>query len=163
MANTITWAAGAGVGFTWTTCINGSDMASMADSNFVLSTVADITNQTSLDLYADISAVFTIASSTPRSGAYIGVYLFPLQCDGSTYGDGQFVAGTQKAAQPASFLVGTIGLQAAAMTTMAGLVQGVLIPPGTFRFGIYNYSNVTFPAAGSCVVKYRTYKLNDNA
>src|SRR5271170_7833744 len=42
MANRTAWTAGNGVGFTWTTAINGSDLASLANGSTVLSSVADI-------------------------------------------------------------------------------------------------------------------------
>jgi hypothetical protein len=114
MANRTAWTAGNGVGFTWTTAINGGDMASMATANSVLSTVADITNQTALDIYADISVLITLGSSSAiAAGAYLGLYLFALQSDGATYGDGSLTAGTPAAIVPPFAPVCSIGLRTA--------------------------------------------------
>jgi hypothetical protein len=163
MANRTAWTAGNGVGLTWTAAFAAGDLTSLADSAFVLSSATPIANGGTLDIYADFSAAITVSSSTPRAGAYIGVYLVPLIGDGATYGDGQFAAGTQKAAQPPYAPVGTIPLQNTAMTVMAGLVQGIVIPPGTFLWGVYNYSNVGFSGtAANNKAWYRTYNLQLN-
>jgi hypothetical protein len=46
LASRTAWTAGNGVGLTWTTAINGSDLASLANGSTVLNSVADIANQT---------------------------------------------------------------------------------------------------------------------
>jgi hypothetical protein len=94
MANRTAWTAGNGVGFTWTTAINQADLASLANGSTVLSSVADITNQAALDIYADISVRMTVASATPPAGAYFGIYLVGLLDDGTTYGDGTLTSGS---------------------------------------------------------------------
>ncbi|HEY7294251.1 MAG TPA: hypothetical protein VH916_04375, partial [Dehalococcoidia bacterium] len=37
-----------------------------------------------------------------------------------------------------------------------GIITGIVIPPGTFRFALQNNAGVTM-GAGTCTVKYRTY------
>jgi hypothetical protein len=38
-----------------------------------------------------------------------------------------------------------------------------VIPPGSFRFALYNNSGAALSAtAGNCIVKYRTYNVNLN-
>lgn len=158
------WTAGLGVGYTWTTAINGSDLASLASGSSVLSTVADITNQTAQDIYADLSVRMTVASHAYLAGANLALYLFALLDDGATYGDGSLVAGTQAAVVPPFSYVGVIPIRAATITLLAGYVQGIIIPPGSFRFALNNGSGAALSAtAANNVVKYRTYNLNLNA
>ena len=162
MANRTAWTAGNGVGFTWTTAINSSDLVSMPTADTVLSSVAGITNQTALDMFMDISVRCAIASSTIAAGANLALWLYPLLDDGTTYGDGQFTAGTQAAKTPTFPPIGTIPLVAAAsQTTLVGFVQQVIIPPGTFKLALQNNSGFTF-TSGTQTVMYRTYNLNLN-
>ena len=114
MANRSAWTAGNGVGFTWTTAINGSDMASLANGSTVLSSVADITNQTALDIYADISVRMTVTSATPPAGAWLGIYLAALLDDGATYGDGFLTSGSTITRAPPWSPIGSIPLETAA-------------------------------------------------
>lgn len=162
MANKAIWGAGLGVGFTWTTLINSADLASMANGSSVLSSVSDITNQTALDLFMDVSVRCAIASSTVAAGANFALFLFPLLDDGSTYGDGQFSSGTQAAKTPAVYPIATIPLFAAAsQTTLVGSALGLIIPPGSFRMAMQNNSGFAL-SAGTQTVKYRTYLQNLN-
>jgi hypothetical protein len=164
MANRTAWTAGNGVGFTWTTAINESDLESLASGSSVLSSIGGITNQTALDLYADVSLRMTISSSTPSAGAFFALYLYALLDDGATYGDGQLTAGTQKAYLPAMAPCAVVPIESAAATTlMAGFRQGLIIPPGTFNFALYNGTGLALSSTGSnCIVKYRTYNLQLN-
>jgi hypothetical protein len=164
MANKTAWVAGNGVGFTWTTAINGSDLASLANGSTVLSSVADIANQTNLDLYADISVRMTVGSATPPAGSYLGLFLAALLDDGSTYGDGSMTSGGTITHVPPYAPVGIIALESAAATTLlAGFIQGIIVPPGSFRLALYNNSGAALSAtAGNCIVKYRTYNINLN-
>jgi hypothetical protein len=156
------WVAGNGVGFTWTTAINSADLASMANGSSVVSSVADIANQTNLDIFADLSVRCAIASSTIAAGANLALWLYALLDDGSTYGDGQFTNGTQAAKTPTFPPVGLVPLvAAAAQTTLVGFVQGIIIPPGSFRFALQNNSGFAF-TSGTQTVKYRTYNTNLN-
>jgi hypothetical protein len=163
MANRTAWIAGNGVGFTWTTAINGSDLVSLANGSTVLSSVADIANQTNLDIYADVSVLITIASSAIAAGAYLGLCRFDLQTDGATYGDGSLTAGTPAAIVPPFTPVGAIPLRVATYTVLSGMCTGIVIPPGSFRFAMLNACGFAFTAtAGNNVVKYRTYNMNLN-
>lgn len=165
MANRTAWAAGNGVGLTWTSCFTGSDIASLASGSTILSASSAITNGTALDIYADISVELTIGSATPSSGGYIGIYLAALLADGTTYGDGSMTSGGSAIARAPPFSpVGIVPLESAAATTLlAGFIQGIIIPPGTFLFGLYNNSGITLSATGgNNVVKYRTYNQNLN-
>lgn len=157
------WTAGNGVGYTWTTAINGTDLAALANGSSVLSTVADIANQTNQDIYADLSVRMTVTSHAYLAGANLALYLFALLDDGTTYGDGSLVAGTQAAVVPPFPYVGVIPIRAATITLLAGYVQGIIIPPGSFRFALNNGSGAALGTSANCIVKYRTYNLNLNA
>lgn len=159
MASRTAWTAGNGVGLTWATAINSADLASMVNGNAVLSTVADIANGTALDQFMDISVRCAIASNTIAAGANLALWLYLLLDDGSTYGDGQFVAGTQKTATPTFAPCASIALVAAAsQTILAGYATGVLLPPGSFRLVLQNNSGFTL-TSGTQTVRYRTYNI----
>lgn len=163
MASRTAWVAGLGQGFTWGTAINSADMASIANGSSVVSSVADITNQTALDIFADLSFSLAIASSTIVAGANIAFWIAALNQDGSTYGDGQFTNGTQAAKTPTFAPCAVFPLvAAAAQTTMVGAVTGIIIPPGSFRFAMQNNSGFAL-TAGTQTVKYRTYNTNLNS
>jgi hypothetical protein len=162
VSNRTAWTAGNGVGLTWTTLINSSDMASMTNGQTVLSSVSDIANGTNLDQFMDISAICAISSSTIAAGAALTFFLYALQEDGSTYGDGQLTAGTAASKTPAVVPCGSIPLYAAAsQTTLVGFLQGIIIPPGSFRVAMQNNSGFAL-TSGTQTVKYRTYNINLN-
>lgn len=164
MANKTAWIAGNGAGLVWTSAFAAGDLTSLADSKTILSSAAAIANGTALDIYADLSVEVAVTSSTPRAGAYLSVYLFPLLEDGTTYGDGLFSGGSASSNIPPFAPVGVIPLQNTAMTLMAGLVQGIILPPGNFNWALFNFSGVTFSAtAANNVAKFRTYNLNLNS
>lgn len=163
MSNKTAWVAGTGAGLTWTTGINSADLASIANGSTVVSSVADIANGTALDQFMDISVRCVIASSTIVAGAALSLFLYYLLDDGSTYGDGQFVNGTQAAKTPALFPCATIPLvAAAAQTTIVGIASGIIIRPGSFRLALQNNSGFAL-TAGTQTVKYETYNQNLNA
>lgn len=145
------WVAGSGVGLTWSNAFS-AEINSVVNGNAVLSSIS-IANGTALDIFADLSFVAggAITSAAPN---FLGFYLYPLNEDGTTYGDGRF--GTAAAGPPpGNYFVGSIGFAAAAGTTIAGVVRGIIIPPGTFSFAMYSGAGATLPSSNVC--KYRTY------
>jgi hypothetical protein len=163
MAARTAWTAGNGVGYTWTTLINSADLVSMAAGSTVVSSVADIANQTNQDIYMDVSVRLAIASTAITAGANAALFLFALLDDGATYGDGNFVNGTQKAATPAFAPIAVIPFPVATLTALVGYAQGLIIPPGSFRFALQNNTlPATALSAGTQTVKYRTYNMNLN-
>lgn len=163
MTNRTAWTAGNGQGLSsWGTLINSADMASMINGDTVLSSVADIANGTFLDQFMDISVKCAIASSTIAAGANLALWLYLLQEDGSSYGDGQLTAGTPAAVTPTFAPIGTIPLVAAAsQTVLLGSITGILLPPQSFRFAIQNNSGFTF-TSGTQAVTFKTYNQNLN-
>jgi hypothetical protein len=161
MTSRTSWVAGNGVGLTWATAINSADMISLANGSSVVSSVADIANGTQLDMFMDISMSLLIASSAVVAGANISFFIYPLNQDGSTYGDGQFVNGTQAAKTPTFAPCATMPLPVATLTALIGFAQYIVLPPGSFRLAMQNNSGFAL-TAGTQTVKYRTYNLNLN-
>src|ERR1700735_575628 len=123
------WIGGSGQGLTWGGAFS-TEINSLANGNAILSTVS-ITNGTSLDIFADVSFVAGATVTTFAPG-YLGLYLYPLNEDASTYGDGRF--GSSAAGPPPSnYFVGTISFAIAAGTTIAGVFSRIILPPGTFK------------------------------
>src|SRR5579872_6488344 len=146
MANNTGWVAGRGVGFTFTSMFAGADLSGLANGSSVLSSLSGITNQSSLDQLADISLENTIASATITAGAYIAFWIAALGNDGSTYGDGNLVAGTAKAYTPGWYpaaIMSWITLSAG-LTKLVGYAPQIVLPANSFKWIIQNNSGVTW-------------------
>jgi hypothetical protein len=142
------WVAGASAG--WASAF-GSEVNSLATGNAILSSVA-VANGTSLDVFMDVS--ISLGSITPVSPNFIGIYLYPLNQDGTSYGDGRF--GSAAAGPPPStYYKGNIVLVAAA-AAQTGALTGIVLPPGDFKLVLYSMAGVAL-AASANTIKYRTY------
>ena len=158
------WTAGNGVGLTWTAAFNTTDFTTshsgstpMQNLDVVLSSVADITNGTALDKFADLSLELSISSSTIAAGANFAFWLYALLDNGTSYGDGQQTSGTATAKTPAFAPCAIVPLYATTgQTSLVGFVQGIVIPPGSFRFAIQNNCGFTLTNT-TTTCKYRTY------
>ena len=146
------WVAGNGVGLTWTACF-GAELNSLAIGNAVQSSVT-IANATALDLLADLS-ISLGSVTTPAGLPYIGVYLYPLNQDGTTYGDGRFTSSTN-AQPPTSYYVGAIPVPASATGVIVGNLRSIPLLAGSFRFVFYNNAGVILAASGN-TASYRTF------
>lgn len=155
MASRTAWTGGNGAGLTWATA--NANAGTLANGNSVLDST-DITNGTSLDIFADVSFSCTIASSAVLAGANVAFYLALLNQDGSTYGDNH-VTTTPGSAAPSYAPAAVIPLFVATVTSLIGNYQGIILPPGTFRWIVQNNSGFAFTAA---TIKYRTYNTNLN-
>ncbi len=160
------WTAGNGVGLTWTAVMGTTDISAgpLANGSTVLSSAADIANGTALDQFMDVNVEFTVASATPPAGAYIGVYVQPLNSDGTTYGSGELTSGSTITRAPSTGFLCSIPIETAAATTFfSGTCGGQVMIPGSFRIAIYNSSGAALSStSGNNVVKYRTYNINLN-
>lgn len=146
------WIAGSLAGFTWANAFTASTMNAIVNGNAIISDL-NLDNSTTLDLFADFSMVLgSVAVVAPN---YIGVYLYPLNQDGTTYGDGRFAS---SAAGPpsSSYWVGNIVVPTGTAAN-EGMVRGIILPPGQFKFLVYNQLGVTLAGSGGNVAKYRTY------
>jgi len=146
------WIAGT-VGLTWATCGFSTEVNSVVNGNAIIAASAN-DNSSNLDMFADLSV--SLGSITPGAGApYIGFYLMPLNQDGTSYGDGRF--GSSAAGPPASnYWIGNIPCIASTAGVVTGMIRGIILPPGSFKFCLYNVSGVTL-ASGSNTIKWRTY------
>jgi hypothetical protein len=145
------WVAGSGQGLTWGNAFTGSTLNSIASGNAILSDL-QIDNSGALDLFCDVS--IQLASAAFVAPNYIGIYLYLLNQDNSTYGDGRF--GTSAAGPPGgSYQWKSISLVAATQA-QNGTASGFILPPGKFKFLLYNQGGVAL-AAASNVCLYRTY------
>lgn len=161
-ANRTAWTAGNGQGLTWGTLINSADMASMTNGQTVLSSVAGIANGTNLDQFMDISCKLAISSSTIAAGANLAFWIYALQEDGTTYGDGQLTAGTPSTLTPAAAPAAVVPLFAAAtQTTLWAYATGIILPAGTFKVAIQDNSGFTL-SSGTETCDYRTYNIQLN-
>ncbi len=167
-ANRTAWTAGNGQGLaSWGLLFNTTDFSTshaggfLQNADTVLSSVTAIANGTNLDQFMDISCQLTIGSSTTAAGANLTFWLFALQQDGTTYGDGHFTAGTSTTIVPVWAPIAVIPLYAAAsQTTIIGEVNGIVIPPESFAVAIQNNTGFTLASTNAC--KYKTYNINLN-
>jgi hypothetical protein len=149
------WIAGSGQGLSYGTAFNGSDLNSMANGSAVLSSVADIANGTPLDIFAGIS--ISLGSIAVAAPSFLGIYVYPLNQDGTTYGDGYFSSGTQTAKVPsATYWVGNIIVGTTGTSVVTGTLDRIILPPRSFRFLAYNQLGVAI-AGSSNTAKYETY------
>jgi hypothetical protein len=156
MTTSSSWVAGNGVGFTWTTAFGAEYTSTTCASGSAVASSVVITNQTARDMFCDFS--FQLASLiVPAGSPFVGVYLYPLNQDGSTYGDGRF-ASAAAGPPPSAYSVGNVGVVVGTQA-QNGTLTGITIPPGSFKFVFYNGTGVT-TAAASNVAKYRTYNIS---
>src|SRR5665213_445106 len=133
------WIAGSGVGLTWTTLF-GTEINSLASGNSILSSVVVANGSTTLDMFMDVS--FSLGSVTTTGTPFLGLYLYPLNQDASSYGDGRF-GSTAADPPPGNYLLGQAGLPVGSQVLTGffrGLLQGapLIIPPGSFSAVLYN-------------------------
>jgi hypothetical protein len=146
------WIAGSGVGLTWTNAFTASTLNSIVNGNAIASDLT-IDNSSALDVFCDFSIAF--GSITWAAPNYIGVYLYPLNQDGSSFGDDRF--GSSAAGPPsAQYWVGNISCATGAAAN-EGMVSRIIMPPGQFKFVIYNQSGATLAGSAGNTAKYRTY------
>jgi hypothetical protein len=144
-----------GQGLTYTAAFNNSDLAALPNGSAVLSSIADITNGTYLDVFAAIScSMGTLSVASPN---FVGIYFYPLNQDGTTYGDGYFSSGSQQAKVPsATYWVGNIIVGTTGNTAVVGTLDRIILPPRSGRFLFYNQLGATLPGSAN-TVKYETY------
>ena len=161
MASRTAWVAGNGVGFSWTTAIASANMASMTNTQVVMDST-DITNQTALDIFADVSISLVIASSTIVAGANIAIFLLALNQDGTTYGGNHFTTSAATTAVQDTPVAVIPLFAGASQTALIGNALGIQLPPGTFRWAMQNNSGFSL-TSGTQTIKYRTYNTNLNS
>lgn len=134
-----------------------TELNSLANGNAVLGSTS-IANATNLDLEIEFS--WTSGGSIVTTGSpFVAVYLYPLNGDGTSYGDGRF--GSAAAGPPPSnYYAGYCGIPAAT-GIMAGtfgipfLGTRTQLPQGTFKPVFYSLAGVALSSSGN-ILYYRT-------
>jgi len=151
------WIAGSGVGFTWTSCF-GSEINSVADGNASLSS-AQIDNSSALDMFTDVMAALGSWGAT-GAAAFLDLYLYPLNQDATTYGDGRFTSSAAGPPPPQYFAGKGVIIPSVTQSQQLHFRRPdgapIIIPPAKFKLVLYNKSGATL-AASSNTVYYRTY------
>lgn len=139
------------------TSLMTTELNSLVTGNAVIGATA-VANATNLDLEIEFSWTGG-GSITPTGSPFVAVYLYPLNGDGSTYGDGRF--GSSAAGPPPSnYYMGFCGLPAAPGTQTGTFGVPFLgtrapLPTGTFKPVFYNSTGVTLTSTGN-ILYYRT-------
>lgn len=147
------------------TSLMTTELNSLVTGNAVIGSTS-VANATDLDLFAEFS--FTTGGSiTPTGSPFVGLFLYPLNGDGSTYGDGRF-GSSAAGPPPGNYYRGFCGLPATAGTqTGTFAIPGTSIfliplPRGTWKPVFYQLTGVTLSSSGN-ILYYRTTNLNLNA
>jgi hypothetical protein len=146
------WVAGAVT--SWTT-VFGSELnqASFVTGSSIISSTV-LTN-TAGDMFADVS--FSIASLTTISPATLSLFIYPLNQDTTTYGDGQLTTSVLAKTPSASLFAGQFGAPIGTQVVV-GTITRVLLPNigQSFSFAIQNNLGGTIPSTGNAI-KWQTY------
>lgn len=164
MAGRTAWVAGNGAGYTWTNMFATADLNALANGSSVMSSATAIANQTNQDQFADVSLVIT-NTVTPTAGANIALYIAPLAADGSTYGDGNFTAGTQKTTYTPFWMAEqSVQIQSgSSITKMIAYFKGIILPPVSFRWLLLNATGQSFSSTNANnLAQFITYNQNNN-
>lgn len=108
-----------------------------------------ISNGTNLATLADLS--FGLGSYTPAAPFYLEIHLIPLTGDGSNYSD-LFQGGPT--------LIATATVNSGASIKYF-TIANIALPPGSFKFGIVNFTGATLASSGHKVY-YRLYNYTVN-
>ena len=134
----------------WGNAFTSAVLNGLGTGNALLSDIS-INNSSALDEYADFSmSLVSLAAVAPN---FVGVYLYPMNSDGTSYGDGRFGAAAT-GPPPSSYWVGNVVMVAATQAQM-GTTRGILLPPGIFKFCLFNQMGVSF--GNGNVAQFRTY------
>lgn len=151
------WIAGSGAGLTWTNAIAAADLNGLANNSSTITTTNVVTNGTALDIFADFSVALKVGGTTAAPN-FVSIFLYPLNQDGSTYGDN---AVTSKSAvtPSASYWVGNINVPTGITSGnfVYGQVNRVILPPGSFLWVLQNQLGVALFSDANSACKYRTY------
>lgn len=146
---TETWATAS----SWADAFTASTLDSLGIAYSVLSDLA-LTN-TDGNMFADVS--FALGSAAFVAPNQIGIAVYCLNKDGSSYGDGRF--GSAAAGQPYS----NYGLQLCgipvATQAQTGMLRGFVLPPkgALWKFVFFNNGGVALAGSGGNTCQYRTY------
>jgi hypothetical protein len=155
------WVTGVTSG-TWTSAF-GVEAASLPNGSAVNSSVSITAGSSTAgyDMFADLALQSVNASIASTVAPYLGVYIFPLNADGTSYGDGTISTSTGGTAiiPKQQYYAGALSISTSSSSAAAGLPLGqidrMVIPPRAFKFCIYNQTGATLPT--SVTMSYQTY------
>lgn len=157
MANVTNWStAGA-----WTDAFAAANFNALADGSSIISSATAVANGAG-QLMADLSFVMVTSTMSPTAGGGLDFYLLPLLHDASSYPDGESTATAANQAT-ATYFVGRLLLRAKAASTQSGMLRGIVVPNGTFKWYIINKSGAALPSSSTNMTcQYRLYSENLN-
>ena len=138
-----------------------TDFNTLANGSFVVAASA-ITQSSNLDDFLDVSFSLVVGGTTVAA-SFLSLYLFPLNQDGTTYGD---ATATGSALPAPSYwqtnAFATIGITSG--NAIVGSFPRVFIGDlaSDFKLGIVNNLGVALNASAAAVVKYLTINTNGN-
>jgi hypothetical protein len=172
MAAKTAWSGGAlgSSNGAYVAAFNSGDMNSLAYQSSVMSGIIfdnTIATLGTPDQFMDVSFTGALATAAViPNGAGLGLWLYVLQRDGTTFGGGRLLAGTAAAFSPMLNPLGGIPVEAwdTASTPLAGSALSLPIPPRAFRLVIQNTlgTGLTLAASGN-MLSIATYCQNTNA
>lgn len=151
------WVAGSGAGLTWTDAFASNDLNVLTGPQCVLSTI-QIDNSVAMDMFADLSIQ---CGSTSGAGSFDNIvppqfYLYPLNKDGTTYGDGRFTVAAS-GTPPAQYWIGSMSMTNGA-TVKWGIIRQIKLPPAKFKFLCQiPFNKYGLQSSNQNTVQYRTY------
>jgi len=145
------------------TSLMTTELNALASGN-AISGATTITNGTANDLFGEFS--WTSASSITATGTpFVALYLYPLNGDGSTYGDGRYSGAAGPGPPPSNYYRGFCGHPASASVQVGYFaIPGtsnfmIPLPRGTFRPVFYNLLGVALAATGN-ILYWRSTNLS---
>lgn len=141
------------------TSLMTTELNSLASGNAVIGSTA-IDNATNLDLEVEFSFLGG-GSITAAGSPFLGLYLYPLNGDGSTYGDGRF-GSTAAGPPPQSYLAAYIAAIPTGARTVIGSFASafgygfsVRLPRGSWKPVLHNGLGVALTSSGN-ILYYKT-------
>lgn len=145
----------------WTDAFAAANFNALASASSIISTATVVSNGAG-DIFADLSFIMVTSTMSPTAGGGLDFYLLPLLHDGSTYPDGESTATAANQAT-ATYFVGRMLFRAKATSTQNGMLRGIVIPNGTFKWYVINNTGAVLPSsATNMTCQYRTYGENLN-
>lgn len=157
MANLVKWSTAG----SWTDAFAAANFNALANGSGILSTATAVSNGAG-DVLADLSFIMVTSTMSPTAGGGLDFYILPLLHDGSLYPDNEDT-GTAANQPTSTYFVGRMVFRAKATSTQKGLLRGIVIPNGTFKFYVINNTGAALPSsATNMTCQYRLYGENLN-
>lgn len=160
MANLLEYATAG----SWTDAFAAANFNALANGSGILSTAAAVSNGAG-PILADLSFIMVTSTMSPTAagGAGLDFYILPLLHDGSTYPDNENT-GTAANLPTGTYFVGRMVLRGKATSTQAGMLRGIVVPNGTFKWYVINSTGAALPSSSTNMTcQHRLYSYDNNA